>query len=408
MLIEFRVENHRSIRDEQALSMEAGSIGVAEDPRPRRVVGHDKALLTVAAIYGPNASGKSNVLSAFRFMSRTVVDSYRMWEPGAPIHREPFAWGEGPTKGSLFEVTALIEGTRYQYGFVVGNTSVEEEWLFAWPKRRKQTWFTREKGVIEIGPTMAEAKRLPDTIDRPNSLFLSIVAQHGYRAALPLFQWFREARSQGDYPGANHWLSHIFGLPRLPGMPAPDGADWTTEAKRLDAIREILRAADVGITDVRMDDSSNAIRIRHTGSDEAWLDLHQESSGTQTLYHLAPTLIETLRKGNLLVVDELEQSLHPHVAAQIVSLFNDRRTNPKNAQLLFSTHDTNLLGSIDGEPVLRRDQIWLTEKDSAGGTTLYPLTDYKPRKGENLERGYLQGRFGAIPGLLPIHLPDGG
>lgn len=125
----------------------------------------------------------------------------------------------------------------------------------------------------------------------------------------------------------------------------------------------------------------------------------EESNGTQTLFHLALPVLRSLQRGGILLIDELERSLHPVLAKQIIDQFNDPTANPNNAQLIFTTHDTNLLGTTLGEPALRRDQVWLTEKDAEGATVLYPLTDYKPRKAENLERGYLQGRYGAIPFL---------
>jgi hypothetical protein len=143
---------------------------------------------------------------------------------------------------------------------------------------------------------------------------------------------------------------------------------------------------------------------------DAWLPLEQESRGTLTLFRIGPVLVDVLRTGGVLVVDELEASLHPLLALNIVRRFNDPVANPRNAQLLFTTHDTHLLGTVLGEPALRRDQIWLTEKDPDGATALYPLTDYKPRKSENLERGYLQGRYGAIPflgHLVPVDADRG-
>jgi hypothetical protein len=114
---------------------------------------------------------------------------------------------------------------------------------------------------------------------------------------------------------------------------------------------------------------------------------------------MALPILEVLQNGGVLLVDELERSLHPSLAREIIRQFNDPKANPKNAQIIFTTHDANLLGTTVGEPALRRDQVWLTEKDAEGATVLYPLTDYKPRKAENLERGYLQGRYGAIPFL---------
>jgi len=140
--------------------------------------------------------------------------------------------------------------------------------------------------------------------------------------------------------------------------------------------------------------------LKHQSNfDDAWLPLRKESHGTRMLFSIAVPILECLEKGGVLLVDELERSLHPSIARQIIYQFNDQKANPKNAQIIFTTHDTNLLGTTVGEPALRRDQVWLTEKDAEGATVLYPLTDYKPRKAENLERGYLQGRYGAIPFL---------
>lgn len=130
-----------------------------------------------------------------------------------------------------------------------------------------------------------------------------------------------------------------------------------------------------------------------------WLPLEMESAGTITLLELATRLVRALRHGSLFCIDELEASLHPALGLELVRLFHSRQRNPNGAQLIFTTHDTNLLGNLLGEPPLRRDQVWFTEKDNAGTTHLYPLTDYSPRKEENLERGYLQGRYGAIPFL---------
>ena len=135
------------------------------------------------------------------------------------------------------------------------------------------------------------------------------------------------------------------------------------------------------------------------GNDESWIGLDEESDGTKTLFKIAPNLFRVLETGGVLLVDELESSLHPNLGSKIVKMFNCPQTNQQNAQLIFTTHDTNLLGNTLGAPALRRDQVWFTEKDSSGATSLYPLTNFKPRNVENLERGYLQGRYGAIPFL---------
>jgi AAA15 family ATPase/GTPase len=179
----------------------------------------------------------------------------------------------------------------------------------------------------------------------------------------------------------------------------------------------MLQAADIGIVDVRLsreDSPTNKLgrgsrfELKHKcESDDAWLPLDEESRGTKTLFRLALPILRSIRTGATLLVDELESSMHPMLADLIVRQFNDPGINRRNAQLIFSTHDTNLLGTLIGEPALRRDQVWLTEKDPLGATVLYPLTDFKPRKDENIERGYIQGRYGAIPFLGEFRVPIG-
>ena len=408
MLIELRIQNHRSIRDEQVLTMEVGRVGDEADPRPRRVKGHRIPLLPAAALYGANASGKSNVLSALAFVKHAVARSHRSWSPDGGVPREPFAWGAAASEPSLFEVTVLLEGVRYRYGFVADEERFLEEWLYAWPRGRKQSWFERDGDSFKFGENLQGENRLVEEVTRPNALFLSAAVQHRHQQLEPLYRWLsgiqtiRVRRFETDrYPMDDElendvWLGKVF----LQGS-------TSDQKSRRAAFLELLHAADVGIVDVRVEDRRSewegpylTVLVRHQSKERnAWLPLSEESAGTLALFYRGPLLLESLAAGGLLVVDELEASLHPLLALQILRLFTDPATNPNNAQLLFTTHDTNLLGTMTGEPALRRDQIWLTEKNDEGATTLYPLTDYKPRKGENLERGYLQGRYGAIPFL---------
>jgi AAA15 family ATPase/GTPase len=418
MLIEFRVENHRSIRDEQVLTMEAGRVGDATDPRPRTVKGHNEKLLPAAAIYGANASGKSNVLSALAWMRDAVVVSHRFWTPDGGVPRNPFAWGADLLKDSLFEASLLLGATKYQYGFVASSDAIEEEWLHAWPRGKKQVWFTRADGKFKFGAHLKGENRLIAGITRQNALFLSVAAQHRHEQLTPHFNWFQSLRplnvkshhfkQRALYQNeamARFLHEHTIGLRQK--LLFYGGSD---NEKVLETFRELLGSADFGIVDVKVDwveneDSSRATRIprfrfKHQAHDDnAWLPLEEESRGTQTFFGLAMPVLMAIQRGTGLVVDELESSLHPALAQRIVGLFNNPISNPKNAQLIFATHDTNLLGNSDGEPVLRRDQVWLTEKDREGATVLYPLTDFQPRKSENLELGYLLGRYGAIPFL---------
>lgn len=425
MLVEFRVENHRSVRDEQVLTLEAGSLGDDADPRPREVPGQAGRLLTVAALYGANASGKSNVLAAVGFMREAVMRSHRSWPPEGGIPRDPFAWGPKQAEPSLFEVTFLIDGVRHEYGFVADDVRFLEEWLYAWPVGRKQVWFEREGDDYKFGEHLKGENRVVQDVTRPNALFLSAAVQHRHAQLTPIYEWFRALQTVNLAGESGRvalggwsdvWLRRELEL-SLTGRQASLFGD--EPADRLEQFRELLRAADVGIVNFKFDASSQEsdrlprrrLMVQHRSSDgEAWLALEQESRGTLTLFRIGPVLVDVLRVGGVMVVDELEASLHPLLALDIVRRFNDPSTNPRNAQLLFTTHDTHLLGTVLGEPALRRDQIWLTEQDQDGATCLYPLTDYKPRKAENLERGYLQGRYGAIPflgDLVPVDAADG-
>lgn len=408
MLIEFRVENHRSLRDEQAFTLEAANLGDAKDEVPREVAGHKKKLLPVAAIYGANASGKSNVLSALAFMREAVISSQRSWEPEILIPRNPFAWGEKQSEPSLFEITFLLNSVKHQYGFVLDDFSVLEEWLYAWPEGRKQTWFERERDAYTF-PSLSESKnKVIQELTRPDSLFLSCAAQHNHERLTPLYAWFRRILPVNLLHGYD--LKHKAYLIRVMRTEFERHlSQFSADSEQLlPKLRSLLKNADFGICDVKFSEEGTPSQIgrnrrfllKHAVDDEfSWLDLADESSGTQTLFRIAPELFDVLETGGILLVDELEDSLHPLLGLAIVNMFNSPELNPHNAQLLFTTHDTNLLGTALGEPVFRRDQVWFTEKDQSGATTLYPLTDYKPRKAENLERGYLQGRYGAIPFL---------
>jgi uncharacterized protein len=425
MLIEFRVENHRSLRDEQVLTMQAARGGEGADPRPRRVPGTSELLIPVAALYGGNASGKSNVLAALAFMRDAVMLSHRAWAPDEGVPRDPFAWGPKRGEPSTFEVTFRQDATRFQYGFVASDACFLEEWLYAWPHGKKQVWFERDGQEFQFKENLRGENRVIEGLTRANSLFLSAAAQNKHPQLTGIFTWFRdvmpinvrrERRRFGGFPSdyraaiaraadanrANGLLDYLFGGGEL-------------DDRLLPRLLTLLKKADIGIVDIRVSSKETSeepprvaqrlIQLKHLSNHgDAWLPIQEESHGTQALFLLVYPILNTLDLGAVLLVDELEASLHPRMCQEIVRLFNDPATNPRNAQLLFTTHDTNLLGTTLGEPALRRDQVWLTEKDKEGATVLYPLTDYKPRKAENMERGYLQGRYGAIPFLGEFNL----
>jgi len=408
MLIRFRVRNFRSIKNEQELSLVASSLS----EHPEAVVhpeSYSFGVLRGAAVYGANASGKSTLCYAMQFVQSAVAESHRAWKPEGGVPREPFAldaeWIEEP---SSFVVDILLNGIRYEYGFVVDSSQVLEEWLFAYPKGRRQEWFTRDATRSEefvFSRLLSGENRTISALTRANSLFLSAAAQNNHEVLSPIHNWFAE----------NVWVVETFSFAAL----AMNVGERCTEPEYRARIFSILKAADLGISGIELvepDPSAGlmerigaairslgvtriSLRHRTEGGVDVSLPFSGESAGTRTLFALAGAIVDALDRGGTLVVDELDRSLHPHLALQIVEMFNDPETNPNNAQLIFNTHDTNLL---DNE-LLRRDQIWFTEKSEDGATHLYPLTDFRARKHENLERGYLQGRYGAVPA---IQAPD--
>jgi hypothetical protein len=318
----------------------------------------------------------------------------------------------------LFEATFLLDHVRYQYGFQASDDRFLEEWLFAWPSGKKQLWFERENQKFKFGDNLRGENKTIMEVTRPNALFLSAAVQHNHPQLAPVFAWFRSFEvinmHEGRYPRFTTPVRFASELALARLLTEESGQrvmfpDDDSPESVLEAFRDFLKQADTGIVDVRVEHTKSVEGPRRIGprfflkhqceDEDAWLPLREESNGTRTLFHIALPILRVLSRGSLLLVDELERSLHPYLARKIVDQFNDPAANPRNAQVVFTTHDTNLLGTMLGEPALRRDQVWLTEKDVAGATVLYPLTDYKPRKVENIERGYLQGRYGAIPFL---------
>jgi hypothetical protein len=394
MLIRFRVDNFRSIREEQELSLVASTL--SEHPETLvPVESYDIALLRAAAVYGPNASGKSALFRALSFMREAVVASHREWRPDGGVPRTAFALvPECGTEPSLLAVDLLLDGVRYEYGFTADSERIQEEWLYAYPRGRKQAWFTRDASrdvEFAFSRSLSGENRAISALTRVNSLFLSAAAQNNHEQLLPLFNWFsRMLWIVQD--GTRHWGGEYV------------VAECIDERKREEVLAQ-LAAADLGISGIEFTHGSGAVgtasgpqvRLLHStrAGPPVALPLHEESRGTQTLFALLGSINWSLAEGATLLVDELDQSLHSHLASWVVRTFNSPATNPRGAQLIFNTHDTNLL---DGD-VLRRDQIWFTEKGTDGATRLFPLTDFRARKHENLERGYLQGRYGAVPSL---------
>jgi predicted ATPase len=318
---------------------------------------------------------------------------------------------ESRREASEFEADFLLADVRYRYGFRINSEAVLEEWLHVYPNGRKQTWFRRKRGTpIAFSKKMPGENRTIEALTRKNSLFLSAAAQNNHEALLPVYRWLTGILFvHGD---RTPYLAHTANLCAQ--------SDYKNEIANLVSVAD-LGIADMAVEQAKLPDQTRAlleavktifkmpeqrpvpetqteIRLLHRFADKTVsFDNSQESDGTIAYLALLGPVVDALKKGVPLLIDELDTSLHPLLAVELIRLFNTRSSNPNGAQLIFNTHDTNLLSS----GVLRRDQIWFTEKRSDASSYLFALSDFKPRRHENLQNGYLQGRYGAIPFINP-------
>jgi hypothetical protein len=409
MLLEFRIRNFRSIRDEITISFVASNDKkLADTHLVATGINSLPQVLRSAVVYGPNASGKSTLLLAMQYMRAVVAESATVMQPGQTFNVQPFRldteYAKQPTE---FEITFLLGGIRHQYGFSLTPERIVDEWLLVYRAPKPQQWFRRSfdkatrNSIYEFSTHMAGPRKLWQETTRPNALFLSTAAQLNSELLGPIFRWLVE---QPVYFEA--------GLSPMPDLTTQ--LLQTESGKR--AVRDFLVSADISITDVvsvsrpgfhqqimiglegpkysREDREIFMPQFVHkTAHGTANFELHEESQGTQRLYALAAPVLDVLKNGRLLIVDELDSSMHPLLVRRLVRMFHQPELNPLGAQLLFSTHDTSLLDRT----LFRRDQIWFTEKDRDQATRLYPLSDFSPRETEAWEKGYLIGRYGAVP-----------
>lgn len=416
MLLRFSIRNFRSFKDEQELSLIAS--GLKDVEGAIRASGNTElGVLRVLAMYGANASGKTAILRALSHMRSAVVSSQARWSPEGPIPFDCFALDEESCEQpSSFEVDILLDGTRYQYGFSHTAKAIVQEWLYAYPLRRRQLWFERRSEQFTFGKLLVGENRTIQKVTRPNSLFLSAAAQNNHEMLTPLHSWFaKKLKFITERGEASHSPTFKMcagqGRERVEKMlTSADLGLAGVEVSTVDLDDEVKKIVVAFVAAAGLKDKGEIEEIqkaphlifRHRGADDKIIPLHEhkESHGTLAYFSLLGPVLTAIDEGAILCVDELDTSLHPLLALEFVKLFNDGQRNKNGAQLIFNTHDVNLLDPS----VLRRDQVWFVEKDLSGASHLYPLTDFKPRKGENLQRGYLQGRYGAVPflGKLPV------
>lgn len=426
MFIEFSVGNYRSFHQPVTLSMRAASLRSRDTQLDAENVfaDHGLKLLRSAAIYGANASGKSNLIRALHFMRKLVLQSSKESQAGEPIAIERFRLHTAAhAEPAYFQIIFELDGVRYRYGFEADEQRIHAEWLYH-TRKVETRLFVREGDQYDLSGVFKEGKGLPEKT-RANALFLSVVAQFNGPVATAILDWFRTQ------------FNIISGLEDTAYM------GYTLERFQKDKdfrqqVVDFVREVDLGIADIYIEnlplaeatipdeirDVMEAIVNRKHGSkvqasNEA-LELQvsqaktlhqvfdqefavsglekfdmgaQESQGTQKIFFLAGPLVNTLEEGKVLIVDEMEARLHPFITRAIIQLFNSSRTNPHNAQLVFATHDTGLLSSR----FFRRDQIWFTEKNRYGATDLYSLAELQVRNDASFDKDYIAGKYGAVP-----------
>lgn len=431
MLLRFGFKNHHSIREYQEISFVATKLkDTTEGLIP---IGHSAPesskdplrTVPVVALYGANASGKSNALSALAFIGKSVQQSHSGTSVSEGTPHFPFLLDDtSQNEVSRYDADIVLEDTRFHYGFELDGKKIVSEWLYSYPltasRQTRSILYHRDASQADefyFGKSLKGENRQISRLVRPNSLFLSAAAQNAHPQLVPIFNFFAQKltglshKHEGSTLRLAESLQRYFGEDAsrrdkaLAFLKSADvgicGIDFSKEeidesAQRfLSSFKELLGTIDANARDITDQKEVHKVSLRHIGAESKAfsLSIDQESAGTLSLLHLLGPMLSHLTSGGLIVIDELNSTLHPLVSRELIKLFSDRTTNPGGAQLLFSTHDTNLLGG----GILRRDQIYFAEKDDIGSTHLYSMSEIKVRSSENIESSYLKGRFGAVP-----------
>jgi len=380
VLIRFEAANYRSIAEPVELSM----VAIDRDRDAARSAPHlGESLLTLAAIFGPTASGKSNVVGALAWLRDAVQDSLRCWEDEIPL--EPFAFAAGPGQTSEFVVESTVDGIRFEYVVELTRERIHYEGLFHYPQQKRRRIYEREGNDLRLQRGLGGLSGIRRLLtDR--TLALSIARRF-------------------DQPLVNRFATDIAHIQTLPGRFDVDiraTMRWFENAPphrtgERDQALAMLRLADLGIEDVLVEhrEVGRRLRLLHkTGDQTVPLEFSAESAGTRNWFRLIGPLCTALHNGTIMIFDELDASLHPTLLVELLRIFHDPALNPRGAQLIFTSHDTSLLNHLN------RDEIWLTEKRQNGSTRLGALAEFaedRGRSSRNLENAYLHGRFGALP-----------
>ena len=423
MIIQFNFGNYKTFKDKASLSLLASNYD-KDTNEVDNVISLDKRGLRVlksAVVFGSNASGKSKFIDAITFFKSFIINSSRDTQDGDEIGIKPFLLNsESVNSPSEFEMIFLFKSVIYRYGFEVTRDQVVAEWLYCRPTKKEIELFYRTEQSFEFHKERLSkaAPLIAEGLIRKNSLLLSVLAQFNDVTAIDILNYFR---SVNCVSGLEEWDYKNSSIEKVKDDP-----------HKRKQIVELLKSADLGIQDLRYEDlyekADGKLKAALSKFKESYGDrdpyllsmirtthqifdnenrpvgvvefsmLGEESHGTQKYFYFAGLILDTLEEGMVLVVDELDSKLHPNLVCKIVALFNSKITNPNNAQLIFNTHDTNLLSS----GLFRRDQIWFISKNSYGASKLYSLAEFKTdtvRKNEPFEENYIRGKYGATPFL---------
>ena len=426
MLIEFRFKNYRSFRDEAILSMEAVGLGTMKNSL---IQYNNMKLLPGAVIYGKNGGGKSNVIRAFWLGVQFIKNAQRIQHEKASVPVIPFALNDySENEPTEFEFDYISNGIKYWYSFAATKEKIIRESLYHAPKGQKAQVFVRKGQKFSFTEDKARRKLISETVAE-NQLFFSIACTMNDSACINAMSWFREdvffSRDYTDIPRqllefyedrnmlkaiSDYAKTADFGIEKM---------KFEVENKEIkngleipEDIPEGMKAALASFIQVLSETSTNSegklkmsqikAKSQHRGIDSNGdgrfysLELEDESDGTRKLMSLAPAIESVLKRGGVLLVDELERELHPMLVNYVVAKFQSKKSNPKGAQIIFTTHDTELMNL----EYIRKYQIYFADKNRMDGSSeLYSVTDFTTKTADNIRKGYLVGKYGATPNI---------
>lgn len=412
MLLQFNVTNYLSFKNESVLSLYAN---VDRSHSDSLLHFGKETILPSVAIYGANASGKSNLNKALSAAILLVIESSSLQINQKLTRVVPFLLDDESKKNKTrFDFIYTYAGKKYEYGFTLDGTNVYEEYLYEY-RSSKPTMIFERSNINEYKFTSQTKSQLIQYIDKntPNKLFLSTATAWNSELTRNAYMWFVDEIKTYDSQTLEPMMYLELKKSKLDNDPS-----------LRTFMLGLLKKADINITDFNYEEIEHTNvslpfsipielkehdtftekriqtghRLEVNGTEkEFFLDFDEESSGTKKLFTYGPVLKNALEKGMTIVIDEIDNALHPMLVKAIIEMFEDPNTNKNNAQLIFNTHETSLL-DLD---LFRRDQIYFVEKDhNTASSDLYSLDEFSPRKSENIQKGYMLGRYGAIPAML--------